>query len=295
MQRQKRRKKRHNPYTVQDLLIELREFTFDSYGLEILRLGLITSFRVPLDRMLLFHQTKDVNPYLIKHEIKLSSVLDLYDYFKDRDGFFRLYICFFSAFLNTIIKSSTGRLKRRLSSKVFKALGGRGKLRYPSQSQKVTLRDTLNYFIAMTASDLSVSLLYYPFESALHRLLADYEPLPQFDHLVDCLCKIVERDGFLGLYRGFQFEVLKKLVVNFRDTIFYWWKFNPNTSDGTLFSSSVSLVGKVVWYALEALRNRSLVAPGAELKSVFDVFNGFWFFGAYRVLGVVNILFRKLY
>ena len=254
-----------------------------SPAVQCLSVGLFYSATQPVQTMLLFSQTKDLNPYLVNNGIKLDSVLDLYRHFKKRDGSYKLMNCFWGNMLTSSISWSMLQIRGYLVTRALKIQ--RPVIRRDPETQKPqkpTLKESLQVFTHFCSSNLIQSLVCYPFMSSVIKLMTDYEPVPHFDHLVDCLCKTVEKDGFFGLYRGFKFEVLGILISGVFES-FLFWRNLPNVykistyKDETVLFHAVRFVEKALEYALMALRSRCLVNPGAEPLLRWELFNGFWF------------------
>ena len=67
-----------------------------------------------------FFHTKDVHPFLLKNGIKMRSILDYYTYFKNRDGTYRIWNCFFSGVIWLEVESVGNQIKEYYLNEVFK-------------------------------------------------------------------------------------------------------------------------------------------------------------------------------
>lgn len=124
-------------------------------------------------------------------------------------------------------------------------------------------------------------ILLYPLQNLKNRMLSDFEAVPNYSGVLDCIIKVYAREGLMGFYRGFAWQLLCSLFDIAVATLQY--KLRLMKDDGypsTLKNIPLELVTDTIRSGLEVLNLRSsiglpLVAPGATgFGKVKDIYVG---------------------
>ena len=258
--------------------------TLASYVKEGLAVGLGEAVFFPLHSLHVFYHTKNVNPYLLNNNIRLKSALDLYSYFKKRDGSSKIWNCFWSGMFAMEVETAMITLKRYYLAHVFNFKDSYVPDPSTGRIPKITAKKAIRYLFVSFGFDLLTSLVSIPFEALWTKMVTDYEPVPQYNHIVDCFCKAVEKDGLLGLWKAYGPSVAIRFIESAFDA-FYYYRNQPNDN------SDASMLGfyekpwryfllEVFKYGLIYPLNRWLISSNIgekpQLKFGKGLFSGFW-------------------
>ena len=270
-----------------DLLIQNHfhgTFTLRSY----LQEGIFTSWGealvYPIHAAHVFYHTKDANQYLLKNNLRIRSPLDMYAYFKKRDGTYRFFNCVWSCTLLQAAESCMTNLKRYDLHQVFDYKDSY--LPEPSTGQlpKISVKKAMKYMFICFGFDILTTAVCIPIETLWTKMVTDYEPVPQYDHIVDCLTKTVEKEGFLGLFKVFGYSVLIWFIQSAFDAYFYYNNEPNRNSDLTLaagFDKSwrhlfLGLLTDVIISPINRCLFCKIIEGEPNLKLGGGLFDGFW-------------------
>lgn len=123
--------------------------------------------------------------------------------------------------------------------------------------------------------------MLYPLQNISNRLISDFEAVPNYSGVLDCLAKVYAKEGLIGFYRGFVWQMLLNLLNTTFKTIQYKCRLLNDDEDQTsLKNIPLEITSGIIRSGLQTLILRAsiglpLVAPGATgLGKVWDVFSG---------------------
>ena len=147
--------------------------------------------------------------------------------------------------------------------------------------RKVTLKEALKYVLSVLFADALPTFFFYPLEGAYIRMITDYEPVPQFNSIIDSICKTVEQEGVLGLYRGYLYDFLKTVLVSGCEAFLFANNLANERNyvksrEETWTYHAVRFLQMICSYPLDSLRFRALVNHKAGLELGVVLFAGIW-------------------
>ena len=184
--------------------------------------GAAESLVYPLKAIYAFYHTKDVNPFLLKYGIRMGSPLDYYTYFMKRDGSYRIWNCFWSGAMDTVIETLSSEIKLYFLNQIFKFEDSTRPDPSTGRLPKISAKKAVRYMFVLFGVDIVTALIDNPIGLPWAKMLADYEPVPQYDHIIDCWCKTVEKDGFLGLFKSLGWSILGRLMESATNAFLYY-------------------------------------------------------------------------
>ena len=247
--------------------------------------GVTNAILQPLNTAVMFNQTKSVNPYIQKHktQIPLNSFFDLLRHLKARDGSYKLWNCFLSSTFTFAALSYRLSAKKFIMKKIFKIETSGPIQRENRPPRRVSVPEALKFYVGCLFSDTITYILYYPLEVGLVKILTDYAPIPKYEHLLDCLTKILSRDGLRGLFQGFKIKFAQIAIFSASTTFLFFLGqsnsiFPQNRKNKGILYHFVGLVESIFTSPLVCLWRRILVAPGGEaaLWAGLGLFGGLW-------------------
>ena len=255
-----------------------------NYVKEALIVGSIGSLTYPLEAMSIFYHTKDINPYLLRTGLKLKTPKDMYSYFNKRDGSYKIYSCYWSGLLDCLAEVLRPYVKPYLMSEVFKFKSSAALDPVSGKPRKVSLKESVRVFFAGFAFDAFFEVLATPVNTLFTKLVTDYEPVPQFDNIVDCFCKTVEKDGFAGLFRPLGYHILFAFVNNIFETVFFSLNYtsemihepNASTKKADLRYFGLKYVKLLTTYPLDRCCYRAAILPDVPFEIGLGSYTGFW-------------------
>ena len=258
----------------------------------------------PFSPLQVFYRTKDAHPYLIKNNISLNSVLDFYSYFKKRHGSYKIFNCFGSGALSTFTEQTLIHYKRYYFSEVFKYKDSYVPDLSTGKLPEITVREAIKYMLTSFGFDVLISAIFTPVNTLYIKMVADYDPVRQYDHIVDCFCKTVEKDGFGGLFKSFVYLVLKRFMESAFDAFLYY-KNQPNSNSDYELCCEVGkswgflafdFLTLAVIYPINRFSFCSMIGADPELKFDGSLFDGFWIpclFMSFEVVAKLVEVFQK--
>ena len=212
--------------------------------------GATESLIYPLKVFYCFNFTKSINPFIARNNIRMNSSLDYYAYFKKRDGTYRIWNCFWSGSLDTVLESVSESLKGYLLNDVLKFTDSSLVDPTTGELPKISAKKALRFLFVCFGVDIITAIIDNPFALLWVRMVSDYEPVPQYDHIVDCWCKTVEKDGFLGLFKSLGWSILGRFVESATNALLYY-----NNQPNALFEFSNDTLDRIGWvyYAVNFL------------------------------------------
>ena len=244
--------------------------------------GLILSPFYPLLALDAFYHTKDVNPFLLKTGIKMNSPFDYYSYFKKRDGTYRIWNCFWSGALATQVEFVIREVKNYYLIEILDFKDSAVPDPSTGKLPKISAKKAVRYMLASFGFDVLNSLIIAPFNTVWMRMMTDYEPVALYDHMVDCFCKVVEKDGFLGLFKPFGYTLLSRLIDSSFDAFYYYKNLQNNLSDDSSdlekswFFYGMECLKLLVLYPVDRLNYRNIIDQEPNLKVSFALYQGIW-------------------
>ena len=276
--------------------------TLRSYLSDGIVVGGVTMFVYPLEAMLSFYHTKDVNPYLLENNIKLKSPLGLFQFFKKRDGTYKLWSCFWSGGLGCMAEYINMYTKRYFLVEVMDFKDSYRLDPRTGQKPKISLKKAVRYFFISFGWNVVSSTFIQPLITPFQKMLADYEPVPQYDNFVDCVCKILEKQGFLGLLRGLGYRILlKSIECGFGAFLYYHNQPNDDnciTEDSSDYVNDlyygVTILSLAICYPIERMVYRAMIGCDSGLELGVDLLQGFFLKSIFTTADFLFYLIRKV-
>ena len=266
---------------------ETEQKSISRYVKEGLIAGAITSFLCPLEAAVVFSHTKDVNPYLLRTGLKLSSPLDLFSYFNNRDGSYKLWSCYWSGLLVFSCQAQAAGAKRYFFEEVFNFKSSSVLDPVTKKPRKVSAKEAVRFFFAHFGVEAVTSILRAPVHTLIIKMVADYEPVPQFDNIIDCLCKTVEKEGLAGLFRPLPYQLLYVFVDSAFTALMFSMNYRTLIDEGAPEDGVLRKKTDWLHYGLRALKlglaypidrlwYRAAVVPEGDLTRGLWSYSGFW-------------------
>ena len=247
--------------------------------------GAVVSFTYPLEAMSVFYHTSDVNPYLLRTDLKLKTPKDMYSYFNKRDGSYKIFSCYWSGLLDCTCEIVRMYIKYYFTSEVFKFKSSAALDPVSGKPRKVSLKESVRVFLGTFLVDSLTAVLISPVDTLFIKLVSDYEPVPQFENIVDCFCKTVEKEGFAGLFRPLGYKILYTFFDCLIETLFFSMNYPSdiiqetqpnNTKKCDLRYYFLKYLKIAITYPLDRLFYRAAILADVPFEIGFGSYTGYW-------------------
>ena len=237
----------------------------------------------PLMSFDVFYHIKDVHPFLIKNGIKMNSPLDYCTYFNNRDGSYRIWSCYWSGLVSFFANSITSKLRLYSLKELQKFKDSSIPDPATGKLPQISAKKAVRYLLSNYVLDFFNALIDVPFDTLWVKMYSDYEPVAQFDHIIDCYCKVVEKDGFAGLFKAFGYALLERIIDSTCDAFLYYNNEPTELTTESRFGEEswlyygVKVLDLLITYPLRRLKFCRMVDDAADLQFGLGLFHGFIF------------------
>ena len=128
----------------------------------------------------------------------------------------------------------------------------------------------------------------------------DYEPVRQYDNIVDCYCKVVKKDGFLGLFKLFGYNLLTRLIDSAFEAYCYFKNQLNDLSNGEFNGDKswklygVRTLNYLAIYFISRLQYYRLLDVKPDFRLGLGLFDDFWVIASPHVVNLCLKLWRTV-
>lgn len=231
-------------------ILNLRNQIKSQNNLTNISVGLLGGLLMPSHSPFLIYQTWKSHKTL--SFIKNKNPWSAFKHILNRDGFFSFYVgCIpYTAYL--IIKGRFDTFK-------FDDYQIEG---YVPKNESVNTKENLfNFFIGGVSLGFLGTLVAYPLWNIAIRMMLDIEPVRQYENFRDCVMKVYESEGFIGFFKGVQYDLVYDVFNAALKTLKFYLKMENNQNEVVKHYPNLALTffEMNITYAFEVMKSRAVI------------------------------------